>query len=171
MHKKIQKFTLALAISITLFFWPNLEAADDGDYTHPSFSGPDKSHAAVAGPEGNNDAQAGPDQPHLANAGPDQPHLADTEREYKIPTFTGTVEALSDISILMSGKTDNILRYHNFIINKRTVVRGNLKKGATASVSYQIGKEKKINRIITTMTAVEIKVLASTTLDNDKDTH
>lgn len=154
--KIILPLILGVLLSVTNSAW----AVDkDDDRVYPPYAQPDTSHVAVTGPEVKDDDFTGPEKRITGFYGPDDSHATPTGREYKIPECDGVIYALTPGYITLMRKVGKSTFYHSFIINARTKVTGDIKKGAPVNISYDIGTQKNANRNATTMTAIEIKVI------------
>lgn len=162
------------AILISFFFSLSyLWANDDADRTYPWGQGPDRLQTGVTGSEPSNKDQfkynTGVYKPDWGYKGPDGSDQTVTGIEYKIPTFIGIVRDLSSDYITVSTKMDNIPQDHTIVINPLTRIYGDISKGATVKIVYQVGRTKKVNRIMTSMTAVRIDLLNPASSETEEE--
>lgn len=162
------KTIIYILILSAFLFYPQvlaykIEDGYDDASTRQACCGPEKPNIARTGPKRSYGVSTGTGKPKYTSYGPKTPSLAITGGEYKVPTYIGKVLEVSSNHILVTNTMDNILRYHTFLLNPKTKIFGQLQKGVTVKVLYQIGKQRKANRVLTTMTAVTINVIPAGT--------
>lgn len=140
----------------------------DDDHVYPPYAQPDTPHIAVAGPEAREDDFYGPNKKRDDFYGSEDANIASTDREYKTPVCNGTISGISNTYVTLTRKLGKSTFYHTFIINRRTKFTGDdVKRGVAVSVSYNVGTQRKSNRNVTTMTAIEIKVIGESGLEDE----
>jgi len=162
-------------ISIFLLFanFSALAADKSDDYVYSPSARPDKSHLAVSGSNTTEKGAYGPNIKRDDNYGFEGVNITSTAREYKNPVCNGTISAIGNTYVTITRKLGKSTFFHTFVINRRTKFTGDVRQGAAVSISYNVGAQKKANKVETTMTAIEVKVIGEAGLaaeDKKRDT-
>lgn len=139
----------------------------DDDRVYPPYAQPSSPNIAVRGPEPREDDFYGPNKKRDDFYGPGDVNTALTDKEYKTPVCNGTISAIGDTYVTIIRSLGKSTFYHTFVINRRTKFTGEVKRGAAVSISYNVGAQKKANRNVTTMTAIEVKVIGKSGLEGE----